>query len=45
VDVLKTKTKSNNTNERVSSSYAVASDAVLTSQKKHTKTGHVTLLR
>jgi len=45
VDALKTRTKSNNANERAGSSNVVAPDAVLTSEKKHTKTGHVTLLK
>ena len=45
VDALKTRTKSNNTNEKAGSSNGVAADAVLTSEKKHKKTGHVTLLK
>jgi|LakMenE01Jun11ns_1017448.scaffolds.fasta_scaffold9255783_2 hypothetical protein len=45
VDALKTRTKSNNTNERVASSNGVSANAVLPSEKKHTKTGHVTLLK
>lgn len=45
LEALKTRTKSNNTNEKVVSSNGITSDAVLTSEKKHTKTGHVTLLK
>lgn len=45
VDVIKNRTKSNNTNERVGSSKSIAPDAVLTSEKKHSRTGHVTLLK
>lgn len=38
-EIEKTKTKSNNANEIISP------EAVLTTEKKHTKSGHVTLLK
>lgn len=52
VEVVKTKTKSNQSNDKLSSSQTaqnqpatISSEAVLTSEKKHTKSGHVTLLK